>query len=264
MARQKFAGVGTQIAEDLGVLRRPKRGREDQQARATGLAGKLENAARRMPLAEMAQEETPVARPHGIITDIIEPDLEDSWEGELPPFHPQDVAAALSDSLSAREATEADIDVLWDAIRGDEDKGFRFLGMAPKTSAAMRLCLKGFNDQLFALEDETVTGKQLVGFVGFQEFYEGHLLTHMYLLPDARGSAPRLIPQLMAMAEGQYPGMQFVVNTADAAMARMLKSVGFQASFVLKWSPAVIVTPPTTAVDGEEPPDTSSDTEVEE
>lgn len=244
------------------VLRRPKRGREDQQARATGLAGKLENAARRMPLEELA-DDAPLERPRFSVPPEPVPE-DETWEGELPPFHPQDVAAALSDSLSAREATEADIDVLWDAIRGDEDKGFRFLGMAPKTSAAMRLCLKGFNDQLFALEDETVTGKQLVGFVGFQEFYEGHLLTHMYLLPDARGSAPRLIPQLMAMAEGQYPGMQFVVNTADAAMARMLKSVGFQASFVLKWSPAVIVTPPTTAVDGEEPPDTSSDTEVEE
>lgn len=257
MARHK-------VAEDIGVLRRPSRGRENQQAQATGLAGKLANAARRMPLEGLAG--VPATGEHGgrgpfkmprFQSELVEE--EDSWEGELPPAEPSDIANALADSMTAREAEEADLDVLWDAIRTDEDRGLRFLGQAPKTSAAMRFCLTGLGEHFFVLEDELPEGKVIVGFAGFQEFHPGHLMTHLYLMAKSRGDAHRLIPQLMEMASNQYPDTTFVVSTPDQAMARLLRGVGFEASYTLKWTPRVIVTPTDTPIDAGVGPDTDSD-----
>ena len=193
--------------------------------------------ARAKKQARGQRPEAPPTQEDATLTDV----LGDDWEAPLPPLSEEDLAAAMSDSLSARGVSDEDLDLLWDAIRQDEDRGARFLGIEPKTSAEMRTKLEDLGDLLFVLVDDTVNGPVRVGFAGFQ-LVMGHMLTHLYLLAAYRGQAPRLIPQLMAMAGDKFPNQTFIVQTGDMAMARMLKGVGFSASYILKWDPKPSVT----------------------
>lgn len=208
--------------------RKPRKG---EVIALTGLAAKLERAGR----SGLIPKVTTLREPEPEYERADELPTEDEWQEELPPANPADVASALGSSLSAHEAQEPDLDRLWDWIRADEDKGKRFLGETPKTSADMRRLCTQFQD-LYALTDAAADGDSHIGFAGFQ-MLPNHAVTHLYLAPTARGDGPRLIPQLMEMAEAQYPDVVFVVHTGDAAMARMLRGVGFEAGFLLKWTP---------------------------
>ena len=232
--------------------------RRQERDMATGLAARLERAAQSGKLRDMAPSVGP--RPVGVgrravaRNDYREPDAAQEreeleleyWAAELLPVDPADLAHALSQSLVACEAEDADLDQLWDWIRADEDRGQRFLSQAPATSSAMRGLCKQF-DVLYALYD-TAEGKTHVGFAGFQFLPPNHAVTDLYLATTYRGQAPHLMPQLMAMAEQTYPDKTFVVHTTDAAMARMLRGVGFEVNFLLKWIPKP---PPLAGVDGE-------------
>lgn len=216
------------------VLRRPS-------GRPTGLAARLENVAKSGKLNEFPTGKVEMAgRPFAFPVAFVE-DEDESWEAEAPPPSAEDLAA-ITETLSGRDVEEADYDVLWDAIRADEDKGARFLGRIPQTYNEMRQALTQMGDELFALEDESLEGKALVGFAAFQDMPANHMLTHLYLMAAFRGQAPRLIPQLMALGEGRFPGLIFTVHTKDAAMARMLRGCGFEAQFLLEWKPRVTVT----------------------
>lgn len=225
---------------------------------ATGLAARLDRAARsgKMPLTEATGPRpvgvgrrqaavrndydrgglrSPAGQGH---TAAPDPDFEpETWDAELPAVDPADLANALSQSLVAAEAEDGELDQLWDWIRADEDRGAKFLGQPPATSSQMRDLCKSF-EVLYALYDTAEEkDKAHVGFAGFQFMTPTHAVTHLYLAEAYRGQAPRLLPQLMELAENTYPGKTFVVYTSDAAMARMLRGSGFVASFMLTWTP---------------------------
>lgn len=244
------------------VKKRPTRGREIQLAAATGLAAKLDRAAKSGVLAtDTEPDEQPVGqpafepqrRPRPVYQpDIHEEEDEGSWQ--LPDPAPKDVEGALESSLTTAGVDDPDLDVLWDAIRQDTDRGEAFLGLRPTSSAEMRRRLEHFGDHFHLLVEDTLTGKQRAGFVGFQDLKNGYMNAHIYLLQAFRGEGRRLVRQLMEQAGDTYPGTKFCVGTKDPAMARMLRSIGFESRFLLTFDPAVTITAAPSA--DPEPPST--------
>ena len=226
--------------------RKPRRSELAAQAPATGLAAKLERAAEtgKMPrVVERPPDNKSVAsrlfEGKSTVLAIPEPEVEEDedWEAELPPIDPADLASALGDSLQSRGVTEADVDRLWDWVRADDDKGKAFCGVVPETSKHLRQLLTAFGPHLFALEDSAQEGESHIGLAAVQLFEPNRAAVHLYLAKVARGDARRLLPQLMEMAEGAFPGRTFVIITEDAAAARLYRSIGFKASFLLTWVP---------------------------
>lgn len=201
------------------------------------LAERLEQAGKSGKLVDLAG---PVTAVMPTADDEEQPDEAlDETEFTLDdiPDDPRDIQAALDASLRAREVTEADMDRLWDWIRRDTDGGRRFLGCTPATSAEMRAQVQILGD-LFTLIDTAVSeGNPHVGFAAVQALTAEAAHVHLYLVEEARGHAQRLVPQLMEMAAGEYPGRVFVVRTEDQVFARMLKGLGFKTGFLCEWTP---------------------------
>lgn len=174
------------------------------------------------------------------------PEDETDWEAELPPPTEEDLKAALSQSLQAVEVADEHLDTLWDWVRKDEDKGQRFLGIAPKSSTQLRERMSLFGEHVYALIDGTPEGEAHVGFAGFNPVTPTHAFAHLYLSQEARGRARQLVPQLLEMAANQYPGRVFVISTTDPAHMRLYRSIGFSVDFMLRWTPP---TPPVTTTE---------------
>lgn len=240
----------TQRADGESVRRRPKRGREDQvapildkikQAKPTGLAARLERAAETGVLDDPDEPEPVPEQPEPAAESEV--DGEGEWTATLPPLTSEEQddlhAYAQSDSLSADEATDEDLDALWDGVREDPEQGVQFLGTRPSSSTAMRQMVRSlFAEHFFALWDDTVArGKVIVGFGAFQPVAGNNMLTHLFLLPEFKPEGLRLTPQFLEMAANQYPGKTFVVQTAEPGRAKLLKRVGFTESYLLKWTP---------------------------
>ena len=242
MAKHETVGRGPRSSP----TRRPRR---DELAPATGLAAKLEAAAKTGKLPKVA--ERPIVGNKDVASKLFggkvakQPDLvapepdepDEDWEAELPPLDPADLADALGNSLESRAVTEADVDRLWDWIRADGDKGKAFLGATCSTSAQLRAALTAFGPHLFALDDMALEGERHIGLVAVQMFDGDKAGVHLYLTQAARGDGRRLIPQLMTMAHAAFPGKVFVIITGDAAAARLYRAVGFSMGFMLTWIP---------------------------
>lgn len=179
---------------------------------------------------------------------------EDEFLLDIPPHHPDDVRAALGHALSAETVTEENLDVLWDWVRADPQGMQSFLGLVPKTSAEMRQSVAVFGEEHFyALYESTPHAEHaLIGFTGLHPIMEKQAGVHLYLEPNVRGRGADLIGQLMTLASKHYPGRSFAVHTKDAAMARMLRPVGFSLAYFLQWAPSVTVTSETAPETGED------------
>lgn len=163
--------------------------------------------------------------------------LEDAeWMGELPPPEPSDVAVATNHNLSAVDITDADLDNLWDWVRQDADKGLKFLGTAPTSSAHMRAMVGRFVTS-YALHEDNESGVQHIGFGAFGPVNDQMAVIHLYLAPSVRGRLRELAPGFLEMAVQAQPGKKLMVFSKDPADVRLYRPLGFSPSFVMEWVP---------------------------
>lgn len=243
------------------MAKRPRRGQE-----AAPRSGMSEGAlARRLKQAERTIRKAGTGKGHvqgrknrddgdpdPVDPDYVEPGTEEAddippseasldetdYVMDVPDLHPDDVAAAMAQSVSLREVTDEDLDRLWDWLRADEDRGQRFLGALVNTSSEMRARLDLFQ-QLQAIDD----AEEHVGFLGFSPVDDYKAGCHLFLAQAARNQLAQLIPQFMKQAAVLLPGRTFLVNTADAAVARIYRPYGFTMRYILTWTPPKAAAP---------------------
>lgn len=187
------------------------------------LSARLQRAASQMeqPTPEPLEEEPDLS------AEVAEEDAE--WDGILPASMTE-VAAPV---LSFREVTEADIDRLWDWIRADEDRGAKFLGMQPATSAELRARLQLFGQHLYAIDE----GEEPIGLGGFNPVTEHYAQIHLYLAQSARGRLRLLLPQFLQASREKHPRLTLTLLAPDLGAVELFTAFGFQVQHILTLEP---------------------------
>lgn len=210
-----------------------------------GLAARLARAEQHMPSEEDEEQPTEDLTAEEDADDEVEmePMPEDSstvsvlddeteWTADFPAETEAEATARAATTLSYRDVEEADVDRLWDWVRADEDKGLRFLGITPSTSAEMRERLELYAS-LVAIDE----GGVHVGFGGFGPVTTIYVLIHLYLSTAVRGDLRRLAPAFIEESQRRYPGTKLSTVALTPAEVRLYCSFGFTVKHMLTLDP---------------------------
>lgn len=201
----------------------------------TALERRLRHASRNMTLVEREPTAAEAIEGPEDIPQTVEDDPEAEWVAPIPEDHPADLAYAYSQSLAHRQATDEDIDHLWDWIRQEEDRGAGFLGIRANTYRELIAHMTSWSDTVYALDD----ADEHIGIVVLQEHpaLPNVRTIHLYIKVESRNQLGRLIPQMQQLAVKLYPGVSFAVATEDKRLTRLYEPFGFKTRYFLLWTP---------------------------